>query len=117
MLAGFLFHSPSTLRQQPALDRPYPGVNASGGYGRRFDGHAMQTAGSLLATSGLSTVQPPSMTGVGATRAIRQAFLAAWKSAGAVSGGIRLESPHLFALPTYDVIRRKNQGRRVQVAA
>jgi hypothetical protein len=41
----------------------------------------MQIIGSLLATSRLSTDQPPSMTGAGATQAIRQAILAAWKSA------------------------------------
>jgi len=46
----------------------------------------MQIIGSLLSTSMLSTVQPPSTTGAGATQAIRQAFLAAWKSAGAVIG-------------------------------
>jgi hypothetical protein len=39
----------------------------------------MQIVGSLLATSRLSTVKLPSM--AGATQAIRQAILAAWKSA------------------------------------
>jgi hypothetical protein len=56
--------------------------SVNGGSGRRLDGHAMQIIGSLLATSRLSTVQLPSMAGVGATQAIRQAILAAWKAAG-----------------------------------
>ena len=32
-------------------------------------------------------------------------------------GGMRLESPHPFALPTYDLVRRKIQGQRVQATA
>jgi hypothetical protein len=56
-------------------------VIVSVGFGRRLDGHAMQIVGSLLATSRLSPVELPSMAGVGATQAIRQAFMAAWKSA------------------------------------
>jgi len=58
-------------------------ANLDVGSGRRLDDHAMQIIGSLLTTSRLSTVLPPSMTGVGTTQAIRQAFLAAWKSANA----------------------------------
>jgi len=53
----------------------------TGRSGRAAARHADPRAGSLLATSRLSTVQLPSMAGVGATQAIRQAILAAWKSA------------------------------------
>lgn len=32
-------------------------------------------------------------------------------------GGMRFERQHLIALPTYDLVHRKIQGRRVQVTA
>ena len=68
-------HRPLTAAYRSELAR-----GTTGCFGRAAR-HAKPTAGSLLATSRLSTVQLPSMAGVGATQAIRQAFLAAWKSA------------------------------------
>jgi hypothetical protein len=73
---------------------------ATGRIGRAAARHADPKAGSLLATSRLSTVQLPSMAGVGATQAIRQAILAAWKSATAVCGVYQVERQVWGLFPT-----------------
>jgi hypothetical protein len=75
-------------------------VKAGGRSGRAAARHADPKAGSLLATSRLSTVQLPSMAGVGATQAIRQAILAAWKSATAVCGVYQVERQVWGLFPT-----------------
>jgi len=57
------------------------------------------------------------MTGLEHREDLHRSFIAGSGSATAVIGSMRLESLHLFALPTYDVVRRKIQGRHVQVTA
>jgi len=39
------------------------------------------------------------------------------KSANTAIGGMRLERQHHFALPPFDVVRRKNLGQRVRATA
>lgn len=80
--------------------------------GRRFDGDVRQMVASLQMQNSYSWTQPFSTTEVWPSRDRQNVFMGARNSANPDSGGMRIESLHLFALPTYDVVRRKIQGRR-----